>query len=581
MNRNFFLIAIVIIALDISSQEFDEDYLSSLPKDVRNDVLEKMEAEEKAKEPVYRRASSYVDKESEIPSNDTVLFGFSFFDQMQTSFMPTNEPNLDSSYILDFGDILEIQLIGQQDSIDSYLIERDGSINLPDIGKLILSGLSMNDASSLIKAKVSNTYIGTQAFISLKNIRDITVLIAGNAFNPGIYTLNGNSNMLHALNMAGGISDVGSYREIILKRNGKIIDILDLYDVLINGNYNFTSSLRSGDSIVVSPIKSIVAVESGVIRPALFEVKETETFSDILRFANGFSNNADKNNIILKRIINGKSEIINLDIDSISSVDFLHNDSIFIREFKITSVVIEGAVKNPGTYNLAQGAKLSDLIKSAGGYEKSAYPFGGFLENQRALNINLESKERLYETFIDNLISNQNMVSADESGAGLLLQQIRDSKVSGRVIAEFDLDLLKNNSNLDTVLEDGDRVYIPNLTQQVYVQGKVSNPGAVRYVPGKEIEYYVEGSGGLLKSSDSKNIFVVHPNGQTINLSANSRLSFLVQNNTDQLIYPGSIIYVPQTTEFTNSLQVASIWAPIISSIALSLTSLSVLDSNN
>ena len=126
--------------------------------------------------------------------------------------MPINEPNLDGSYILDFGDVLEIQLIGQNDSIEEYELKRDGTINIPDIGKVSLAGLSLNDASSLIKAKVDKAYIGTQAFITLKNIRDITVLISGNAFNPGIYTLNGNSNMLHAISMAGGVSDIGSYR---------------------------------------------------------------------------------------------------------------------------------------------------------------------------------------------------------------------------------------------------------------------------------------------------------------------------------------------------------------------------------
>ena len=124
--------------------------------------------------------------------------------------MPINEPNLNSTYILDFGDVIEIQIIGQEDSIQEYIINRDGSINISDLGKIVLSGLSLNEASSLIKNKVKNIYIGTEAFITLKNIRDISILISENAYNPGIYTLNGNSNMLHALTMAGGINEFGS-----------------------------------------------------------------------------------------------------------------------------------------------------------------------------------------------------------------------------------------------------------------------------------------------------------------------------------------------------------------------------------
>jgi protein involved in polysaccharide export with SLBB domain len=177
------------------SQELDEALLASLPENVRQDVEGKIGAKADIEKPVYRRASTFVDKDEDKNLN-TQLFGSDFFDVMQTSFMPINEPNLDASYILDFGDVLEIQLIGQKDLTDTYTIARDGSINLPDIGKLNLSGLSLNDASDLIKAKVNNSYIGTSAFISLKNVRDINVLIVGNAFNPGIYTLNGNSNMI-------------------------------------------------------------------------------------------------------------------------------------------------------------------------------------------------------------------------------------------------------------------------------------------------------------------------------------------------------------------------------------------------
>ena len=95
---------------------------------------------------------------------------------------------------------------------------------MPDIGKLTLAGLSLDNASAIIKARVKSSYIGTEAFVSLSNIRDINILVSGNAYNPGIYTLSGNSNMLHAIGVAGGINEYGSYREINLIRNQKIDD---------------------------------------------------------------------------------------------------------------------------------------------------------------------------------------------------------------------------------------------------------------------------------------------------------------------------------------------------------------------
>lgn len=582
MRIILFTILLFLFSQFSLSQELDEEYLNSLPESIRSDILERIEAKDDLEKPVYRRASTFIDKKDDgeiFPT--TPLFGSKFFDTEQTSFMPINEPNLDSSYILDFGDVLEIQIMGQIDSVDSYMIGRDGSINLPDIGKVILSGLSLNDASNLIKAKINNAFIGTAAYISLKNVRDISVLIVGNAYNPGMYTLNGNSNMLHALSMAGGINDIGSYRNISLVRSGKIVETLDLYQVLVFGKYKFSTGLRSGDSIVVNSVGKLVSFESGVMRPSIYELKEDESFEDLLSFANGYGKNNDYENIVVKRVSNGVSQVINLTQSELTKFKFIDNDSIFIREFKIDTILIEGSVMNPGTYKFKKGTTLSEAIISAGGYDKSAYPFGGYLENQKALEVNIDSKNKLYEVFITNLIMNSGSAPTQDSEIGSLLLQLKEAKSTGRVIAEFNLDLIANDPSLDTILEDDDRILIPQLTQQVYVQGEIGNAGAIRYSPGKEIDYYINRAGGLLQTADLQNTFIVHPNGETENLSTNSRLSFIFEDSNRQLVYPGSIIYIPQKTNFANSLQIASIWAPIISSIALSLTSLSVLNNTN
>ena len=581
--KKIFLLACLVVSAAIYSQELDEAYLQSLPEGVREDVLNKIEAKDDLDKPVYRRASTFIDKDKDEDEGiDNILFGSDFFDVMQTSFMPINEPNLDSSYVLDFGDVLEIQLIGQKDQIDNYSINRDGSINLPDIGRLNLSGLSLNDASNLIKAKVSSAYIGTEAYISLKNIRDINVLVVGNAYNPGIYTLNGNSNMLHALSMAGGINDIGSYRNINLIRSGKVIDTLDIYEVLVFGKYNFSSGLRSGDSIVVGPREKTVSIESGVMRPASYEIKSNETFDDLLKYSNGFGKDINLDQLLVKRVSGGKSDVIYLTLDEIKSFEFANNDSIFIQEYKIDTVSILGSVNNPGSYKFTRGTTLSEAIKKSGGYDSSAYPFGGYLENQKALEINEISKDRLYDKFLTNLIMNSGATSSmQDSGVMEILIQIKNSESTGRVIAEFDLDIISSDPSKDTILEDGDKIYIPQLTQQVFIQGEVSNSGAIRYAPGKDIDYYINKSGGALLTADLDNIFIVHPNGETENFANKSRLSFILEDDSKELIYPGSIIYIPQKTNFANSLQTASIWAPIISSIALSLTSLSVLNNSN
>ena len=576
--KKIFLLALLVVSTTIYSQELDEAYLQSLPESVRADVLNTIEAKDGADKPVYRRASTFIDKKEDT---STALFGSNFFDVIQSSFMPINEPNLDSAYILDFSDVLEIQLIGQKNIIENYSINRDGSINFPDIGKINVSGLSLNDASNLIKAKINSAYIGTEAYVSLKNIRDINVLVVGNAYNPGVYTLNGNSNMLHALSMAGGVSDIGSYRNINLIRSGKIIETLDIYEVLVFGKYNFSSGLRSGDSIVVGPREKIISIETGVMSPGVFEIETNENFTDILKFANGFGQNIDLDTIGVKRVAGGKTSVINLTLDELYSFEFKDNDALYIQSYKLDTVLIEGSVINPGRYKLNKGTTLSQAIKLAGGYEDFAYPFGGYLENKKALSVNEISKDKLYEIYLSNLILNSGSSSSINPEIMDILIELKNSKSTGRIIAEFDLNIIANEPDKDTVLEDGDRIIIPQITQQVYIQGEVSNTGAARYTPGKNINYYINTSGGALDTADLENIYVIHPNGETINLGNRSRLSFIFEDDNIELIYPGSIIYIPQKTNYVNTLQVASIWAPIISSLALSLTSLSVLSNNN
>ena len=247
----------------------------------------------------------------------------------------------------------------------------------------------------------------------------------------------------------------------------------------------------------------------------------------------------------------------------------------------MNTISIQGAVKNPGNYKVKMGTTLSKAIQFAGGYIDGAYPFGGYLDNRRALLINQESKDRLYDSFINNIVMNSSVKTDVDGSFGIILEQIKNAESTGRIIAEFDTDVLRSNPQLDTILDNGDRLTIPYITQQVYIQGEVSNPGAVRYSPGKDLEFYIKKSGGELSTADLDNIFILNPNGETQIIESSRRLSFVMAESQRTLIYPGSIIYVPQSSDFTSSLEVASIWAPIISSVALSLTSLSVLNNTN
>ena len=189
MNKFRFLL-LIFAFITVDAQELDQNFLESLPDDVRQDLLDRADENQQNSQENYRPSiyTSKLERAEELSelkkrleldlielerrlksdeelsvSLDLKLFGSDFFRTFQTSYMPVNEPNLDSSYTLDVGDSLNIQLIGQKDILEQYSVNRDGSIFIQDIGKLIISGLTLSEASDLIKSKVSSLFIGTDA----------------------------------------------------------------------------------------------------------------------------------------------------------------------------------------------------------------------------------------------------------------------------------------------------------------------------------------------------------------------------------------------------------------------------------
>jgi len=581
MNK-FLITTLLITSAAIFSQELDDAYLESLPDDIREDVLLKIDERDEDEKPIYRRQSSMTDKrfsEEEMEARKKRnRFGDNIFDTMQSSFMPINEPNLDSSYVLDFGDTLELQLIGQKNSIDNLSVKRDGSINIPEIGKLYVSGLPLDDVNKLIKAKISAAFIGVEAFITLVNIRDIQVLVTGNAYKPGIYTLNGNSNILNALSMAGGVDVNGSYRKIDLIRNNEVIKSVDLYDIFIYGKSGFGERLRSGDSIIVRPSMKMVTISGAVKRPALYELTEDNNFSDLIEYGDGFADNANLETLRIERPLKEDTSFIDiLNQDQLSNMDVRSSDRLNVRAFERRTVTISGAVNTPGVYTISKGETLSSLISKAQGYKDNAYPFGGILINETALALNKVAAEKLYKSFVQRLITKGDALFASES-LPFILDELKKTEISGRVMAEFDLDVIKANKDLDTTLDNNDEIIIPIKSEQVYIFGEVNQPGAIRYKSSQNIADYILGAGGALESSDINNTFVIHPNGEVNKVSNGSRLSLLNNRNNDILIYPGSVIYIPREVKTRDASMVASIWAPIIGSAATSITALSVLN---
>tara|TARA_X000001036_G_C20689388_1_gene808872 strand:- start:2889 stop:4709 length:1821 start_codon:yes stop_codon:yes gene_type:complete len=590
-----FLISLNLFAQD-SQSNVDKDFLDSLPDAVKDDVLDEIKSSNKDNKKLYnniptvaleksqtlRKWERFL-QENEQLDNKSEIFGIDFFRNFQSTFSPTNVPNFNDDYVADFGDKFQIQIIGQINVDEEVEVLRDGTIMIPKVGNVSVAGLPLNKVNELVSSEISQKYIGAEVFISLSEVRDIQVSLTGRAFSPGIYTLSGNSNLVHLLNVAGGILDSGSFREIHLKRNGKTYQIVDLYDFFVDGNTQFSNKLRSGDSVVIMPAKSMVRISGGVERPALYELKDGQTLKDLLDYAQGFTNFADTESIVFENVKNKaivSSKINQMDLPSIQAS---HGMSLYINEFKLKQVTITGAVENPGTYSIIDEEKLSDIITRAGGYKENAYPIGGMLFNEKAKKMQLENNERIYSSIIKSLVQSLTSIAQRSTGdgagtaqiVGMLLADIKSHKPDGRIVADFDLENIGQNPLNDTLISHNDRIHIPIITQQVFVFGEVGLPGAVRYGPNKTVKDYLNERGGLTGNSYSEAI-IVEPNGRVVQVASSGGIfnKFLT---SDYNPMPGTVIYVPNDYSAVNGLPALSVIAPIFASFALTLASLSNL----
>ena len=595
----------MFVTVFINAQELDEEFLESLPDDVRKDIAERNQQKVDGTAETYRPyiyssklkkvetflklkdrlESDLLELERRISSDEKIVlsedlkvYGSDFFNTFQTSFMPINEPNPDSGYMLDVGDILQVQLVGADDYIEDFSINSDGSLNLPDIGIITVAGLSLNDASQLIKSKVDSTFIGAQAFITLAGIRDVNILVTGNAENPGIYTLTGNSNILHALSAAGGISEFGSLREINLVRDNIIIETLDIYDLLIEGQYNLKKRLRSGDVVFVKPRKNIVTIDGAVNRPSKYEASDDQKLISIIEYANGINRNADLENISLERLVDGSLQTIPVPNDSyLEAIVVQDGDSIYVREYPYRQAKISGAVLKPGSYTMSAGETISDLIERAGGFTENAYQFGAIYLNEDAKKVNELSKEILYREFLDNIIaaSQQNIGgNFDLTPIVKLTEKLNNTDPNGRVVIN-----LLNDSSIDLyTVKEGDELFIPERNNVVYVYGETSSEGAVMFAENESIEYFVDKSGGFKKFADNESIYILHPNGES-QLYRSKRNIFENRPKSEIKIYPGSIIFVPRALDESAPRRLATqAYVSILGNLGIALASLSAIN---
>ncbi len=297
-------------------------------------------------------------------------FGYDVFSNAPFTFAPTMDIAIPEGYIIGPGDKLSIQVFGKETLDAEVTVSREGQLILPNLGEFKVAGLTFVELKSFISNKIKERIIGVNVVVGIASLRSMRVFVLGDAFKPGPYTLSSLSTVTHAIFAAGGINDIGSLRNIQLKRSGKLIQTLDLYELLIHGDSSNDLQLQSGDVVFIAPVGRTVTVDGEVRRPAIYELIEQNSFADVVSMAGGFLPSAFAKSTIVERYNQSHlRSVVNVDLTDVEQLSNPVLEGDYIRVMKTAemfeqSVTLIGAITRPGKYQWQEGQRLADLLPS-------------------------------------------------------------------------------------------------------------------------------------------------------------------------------------------------------------------------
>lgn len=222
---------------------------------------------------------------------------------------------------------MRVQLFGNQNETLNLSVTRDGAINFPKLGPIQVAGLTVDDARAVIDRRVAKELIGVQTNITLGPLRGMQIFLLGDARLPGAYSVSGLATMTQALISGGGVATTGSLRKIELKRAGRVVQRLDLYDFLLRGDSARDIRLQAGDAVFIPPVGPRVTIAGAVTRPAIYEMAGALTIKGALDLAGGLSGNARRAQATLERIgADGQRQLRSLDVRDESALSMTLKD---------------------------------------------------------------------------------------------------------------------------------------------------------------------------------------------------------------------------------------------------------------
>ena len=368
--KKLFIITFAPIILFFSSyiygQEIDPSLLKNLTPaqiEMAKSQLAKSEAKTKPK-PVVKESTKKTALNVDINRSDNKKYGYNYFISTPTSISAVGDLPLPNDYKISLNDQFTVILSGSKEDIFDINVNLDGSILFPELGSISVVGETFLEVKTKLKNLIDQSYIGVQIDISLKNLSAKKITIVGAVKTPGTYLVNPFSTISSALGYSGGISEIGTLRNIrLIRTNGKTFEF-DLYELLINGNRSNDITIESGDVIIIDPANQFINISGQVKRPAIYEVKENETLNDLINFALGYTQIANTSVINLRVLDLKSSTVKNINVSDNESLlkDVLSvNVNPYISK-NTASVRVDGAIKEPGFYPIANNENLEQLI---------------------------------------------------------------------------------------------------------------------------------------------------------------------------------------------------------------------------
>lgn len=483
-------------------------------------------------------------------------------------------PIVPPEYVVQSGDELQVAIWGSVDAELRLVVDRSGRVSIPRVGPVMVAGIRFADLGEAISRRVGQVFKNFEISVSLGRLRGLRVYVTGFVQRPGAYAVASLSTVMNAVMRAGGPAAAGSFRQIELRRGGRVVGTFDLYDLLMRGDRTGDRLVEPDDVVHVAPVGTQVALRGSINKQAVFELKPGETLSDLIRMAGGFSAVADRSRVAIERIDERNAQrIVQLQLPRDASAALGNGD--VVRAYSAVDVAlsvvrqnkrvrVEGEVMRPGDYLLPPESTLPDALRAAGGLTTSAFLYGAQFLRESVRITQQENYERALrdlETDLARVASTQRVSSAEDAATqagrtaatSRLIDRLRTLQPTGRIVLQLPLDGLELPG---LTLEDGDRLVVPPKPTTVGIFGSVYNSGNYLHRPSRVLDDYLRLAGGPTRGADDASLFVVRANGQVI--SSRQSSSWFTRGNQigNVAAEPGDTVFVPEEIDKSTLVQV-------------------------